>query len=195
MATLAQVVASGRNLCTIGFDDAPFERRTGAPVQVAGVVCSGTRFEGLLWGHTTKDGTDATEVLAQMLAGSKFAPQLHLVLCDGVTVGGLNIIDLITLHEATALPCVSVMRRPPDLRAIRRVVDRLPDAQVRWHRIQRAGVVHQLGGFTFQVVGAEPADVAAALSSLTDRGKVPEPLRLAHLIGSAVVRGESSNRA
>ncbi|HHO49896.1 MAG TPA: DUF99 family protein [Deltaproteobacteria bacterium] len=195
MGSLAQVVGSGRNLCTIGFDDAPFERRAGAPVQVAGVVCSGTRFEGLLWGHTTKDGTDATEVLAEMLVGSKFAPQLHLVLCDGVTVGGLNVIDLITLHEATSLPCVSVMRRLPDLQAIRRVVQRLPDPELRWHRIQRAGTVHQLGGFTFQVVGAEVEDVATALSSLTDRGRVPEPLRLAHLIGSAVVRGESSNRA
>jgi endonuclease V-like protein UPF0215 family len=37
--------------------------------------------------------------------------------------------------------------------------------------------------------------VAEALKRLTDRGNVPEALRLAHLIGSAVVMGESSKRA
>ncbi len=81
------------------------------------------------------------------------------------------------------------------MEAIRRVVDRLPDAAARWAKIERAGPVRQLRGFTFQVHGADPDDVAAALVSLTDRGKVPEPLRLAHLIGSAVMRGQSSNRA
>jgi len=41
----------------------------------------------------------------------------------------------------------------------------------------------------------DPAIVGAALATLTDRGKVPEPLRLAHLIGAAVVTGQSGRRA
>ncbi|MFP2934395.1 hypothetical protein ACLESO_56630 [Pyxidicoccus sp. 3LG] len=43
--------------------------------------------------------------------------------------------------------------------------------------------------------GAEPPLVAEALARVTDRGNVPEPLRLAHLIGSAVVTGQSGQRA
>nr|WP_289501088.1 hypothetical protein [Gloeocapsopsis sp. IPPAS B-1203] len=34
-------------------------------------------------------------------------------------------------------------------------------------------------------------EVTAVLQRLTERGKVPEALRLAHLIGAAVVKGES----
>lgn len=192
---LAALVATGRRLSAVGFDDAPFEKRPGAAVPLCGVVTAGTRFEGMLWGGTTKDGTDATEVLARLVTDSKFQPQLHVVLLDGVTVGGLNVVDLPALAAEIGLPCLAVMRRRPDLDAIRRVVERLPDGAPRWERIGRAGTIHELGGFVFQVAGATPEDGAAALRSLTDRGRVPEPLRLAHLIGSAVITGQSSRRA
>lgn len=43
--------------------------------------------------------------------------------------------------------------------------------------------------------GASPKVTAQTLTSLTDRGKVPEALRLAHLIGATVVKGESGKRA
>ena len=57
-----------------------------------------------------------------------------------------------------------------------------------------AGDWHSAPPFYFQVQGAPPDQIAAALPRLTDRGHVPEALRLAHLIGSAIVRGESGRR-
>ncbi|MBX2803682.1 MAG: DUF99 family protein [Myxococcales bacterium] len=195
MGKLAQLVQAGRTPCAIGFDDAPFPREAGHPVHISGIVCNGTRFEGMLWGLAHKDGMDATEALLRMLDGSKFTPQLHVILTDGVTFGGFNVVDLSEVHQATGLPCVSVMRRAPDLAAIHRVIERLPQAEERKERMRRAGPVFHQRDFHFQVLGAEPEDAALALGALTDRGKVPEPLRLAHLIGSAIVTGESSKRA
>jgi endonuclease V-like protein UPF0215 family len=55
--------------------------------------------------------------------------------------------------------------------------------------------VHERPPFVFQVRGAEPDEAAFALRKLTDRGNVPEALRLAHLVGSAVMTGESGKRA
>lgn len=179
----------------IGFDDAPFPRRAGASVPLVGVVCGGTRFEGLVWGRLRKDGWNATEALCRALEGGKFLPQLHLVLLDGVTFGGFNVVDLPALAERLRRPCVSVMRRMPDLDAMERALRHLPGAERRLARLRRAGPIHQLGGFTFQVQGAEPEAVAEALARVTDRGHVPEPLRLAHLIGAAVVTGQSGKRA
>ncbi len=103
--------------------------------------------------------------------------------------------DLPRLAAMLGRPCVAVMRRPPDLRALRLALQGLPRAPQRWARFERAGPIHQQGGFVFQVQGAEPDDVAAALGRLTDTGKVPEALRLAHLVGAAVVTGQSSRRA
>jgi hypothetical protein len=178
-----------------GFDDAPFEKRAGAVVPLVGTVCSGTRFEGLVWGRVRKDGWTATDEVCRLLVGGKFLPQLHLVLLDGIAFGGFNVVDLPRLAERLGKPCVAVMRRMPDLGAVERALRNLPRPERRLELLKRAGPIHQLRGFTFQVQGAEPEWVAEALGLLTDRGHVPEALRLAHLIGSAVVTGESSKRA
>jgi endonuclease V-like protein UPF0215 family len=87
------------------------------------------------------------------------------------------------------------MRRPPDLAAVEAALRHLPRPAARLARIARAGPIHRAAGFTFQVQGAAPEEAAAALVRLTDRGKVPEALRLAHLIGAAVRTGESGRRA
>ena len=184
-----------RTIRAIGFDDAPFIRGSKDPVNFAGVVCAGTRFEGMLWGEVEADGWDATDRISKLLLSSKFLPQLHIVLLDGICLGGFNVIDLPQLSVRVGLPCVCVMRKMPDLRKIERALTRLPYKQKRLAIIQSAGSIHQYPPFYFQVCGASPPTIADVLRNLTDRGNVPEALRLAHLIGSAVIRGESSNQA
>lgn len=159
------------------------------------MVCAGTRFEGLVWGRLRQDGRNATGAVAALLEGGKFLPQLHLVLLDGIAFGGLNVVDLEALSARLGLPCVAVMRRPPDLQAMERAIRRLPGAARRLALIRRAGPVHALGAFVFQVRGADPGPTALALGRLTDRGAVPEPLRLAHLVATAIRTGESGRRA
>ncbi len=184
-----------KQLRVIGFDDAPFERRHGAVVQVLGVVCVGTRFEGVVAGRVRKDGLSATREIERLLVGSKFLPQLHLVLFDGLAFGGLNVIDLERLARVLQRPCVAVMRKAPDLEGIERVIARLPSATRRRSMLRRAGAVHAYPPFYFQVRGGEPDEIAEALARITDTGHVPEALRIAHLIGGAIVRGTSGRRA
>ena len=162
---------------------------------MAGVVCAGTRFEGMLWGATTKDGMTATDEIMRLIRTSKFVDQVHLILLDGLTFGGCNVIDLPKLSQAVELPVVAVMRRQPDMDRFKLVVDSMPHADERWRRVLAAGKIHDLDGWVFQVCGEQPQTVARALACLTDQGKVPEALRLAHLIGGAVMRGESGRRA
>ncbi len=164
-------------------------------MRIAGVVCAGTRFEGLVFGALRQDGWNATTVLRDLLAGGKFLPQLHLVLLDGIAFGGFNVVDLEALAAALERPCVAVMRASPDLAAVERALRRLPRPERRLELLRRAGPIHVHGRFTFQVRGGDPRAIGAALHRLTDRGNVPEALRLAHLVGSAVVRGESGRRA
>lgn len=188
-------LASNKHLRVIGFDDSPFDKARGGAVNIAGIVCSDTRFEGMLWGEVTKDGTDATERIASMLLGSKFRQQIDILLTDGIAVGGFNIIRLRALYERFQFPCVAVMRRHPDLPSIEAALGHFEDGETRLKDIQETGDVHQVGGFTFQVAGCPPTVAAEALSRLTDTGHVPEALRLAHLIGAAVKTGESTKRA
>jgi endonuclease V-like protein UPF0215 family len=87
------------------------------------------------------------------------------------------------------------MRKQPDLAAVERVIRALPGAERKLRALRRAGPIHHTSPFYFQVAGAEPSVIAKVLPSLTDRGHVPECLRLAHVIGTALVTGESGRRA
>ncbi len=192
---LAELIRQKRKIRAIGFDDAPFVRHQPEKVPISGIVCAQTRFEGMVWGKIQPDGWDATEVICQLLIGSKFLPQLHLVLLDGIGFGGFNLVDLPTLASRLQLPCVAVMRKLPNLTKMTEALSRLPEREKRLQLLQKAGKIHHYPPFYFQVCGEKPEIIARALTHLTDRGKVPEALRLAHLIGSAVINGESSSQA
>ncbi len=184
-----------KTLRVIGFDDAPFARAKGSKVTLVGAVCARTRFEGMVVGRVVRDGWGATDELLRLLIGGKFLPQLHLILIDGIAFGGFNVVDLERLARETKRPCVAVMRRAPDLDAVERAIRKLPSPERRLAILRRAGPIHAAAPFHFQVQGGEPTAIARALSALTDRGHVPEALRLAHLIGGAIVHGESGRSA
>ena len=192
---LAALIRQKRQIRAIGFDDAPFVRHQIAKVNVAGIICADTRFEGMVWGAVEADGKDATEVICQLLIDKKFLPQLHLVLLDGIGFGGFNLVDLSLLAQRLQLPCVAVMRKLPNLNKMKQAMSRLPNFQQRLIILQKAGEIYAYPPFYFQVCGEQPEIIAQALAQLTDRGKVPEALRLAHLVGAAVINGESSSQA
>lgn len=193
-ARLRKLLSDGKSIRTLGFDDAPFTRRS-RHVPIAGVMCAGTRFEGLVWGRITRDGWNANAEIVRLLRGKKFLPQVHAVLLDGIAFGGFNVVDLPALSESLGVPCASVMRRLPDVPAMERAMRRLPRASRRLAVLSRAGEIHERTPFVFQVAGCSAEAMHGVLARATDRGHVPEALRLAHLIGSAVITGESGRRA
>lgn len=191
----------------IGFDDEPFPsrpRQPGRPFGAVGIVTTGTVFDGMLYARgLTQDGMDATEHLGNIIRNSKFAQQLHAVLLDGVTMGGLNVIDICSLASMIQIPVIAVMRHRPDINAVRNALAKLPDADARLQALEAAGEVHEMDGWVFQfyvpsaVPNASAVDVAGLLHACTPAGtqSVPECLRMAHLIGAATVTGQSSSAA
>jgi endonuclease V-like protein UPF0215 family len=131
----------------------------------------------------------------RLVGGSKFLPQVHLVLLDGLAFGGFNLVDLPALAEGLGVPCAAVCRRMPDLAAMERALGGLTQPARRLRLLRRAGALYEHPPWVFQVAGEGPAVVARALARLTDTGHVPECLRLAHLVAAAVRLGESNRRA
>ncbi|ABC31048.1 uncharacterized conserved protein [Hahella chejuensis KCTC 2396] len=195
MKSLDQLVKGNRRIRVAGFDDAPFSRRRGSPVNVAGIICADGEFEGMLWGTAAKDGDDATDCLIAMLTNSRFYDQVGVVLTDGVAIGGFNVIDLPRLCESVQRPCIAVMRKHPDLQAIDKALRNFDDYERRRGLIRAAGTIFNNDFCHYQVAGCDPETASKALERLTTKGRVPEALRLAHIIGSAVMTGESGRRA
>ena len=195
MKSVEDVIRKNKKIRVMGFDDAPFSHERGATVNVSGIVCSNTRFEGMIWTEVEKDGANATEQIVKSLKESKFFPQLHVLLFDGIAFGGFNILDLSFIALESKLPCIAVMRKQPDLQAIDEALKNFDDYERRKKLVEKAGDIFEQSGFVFQCHGLDSDIAAKVLNQTTDTGKVPEPLRLAHLIGSAIKTGESGKRA
>jgi endonuclease V-like protein UPF0215 family len=179
----------------MGIDDGPFERGSRRDVLVVGAVYSAGQFEGLVSSRVRQDGFNATDRLIQMISGSKFQQQVHLVMTDGITMGGFNMVDLPRLQAAIEIPVVAVTRHRPDQRAINAALESLPRASLRRRIMKRAGPIHRAGSLFFQAVGVDPELAGRVIRSTVTCGRIPECLRAAHLIAGGVVMGESGRRA
>lgn len=187
----------------IGFDDGPFEPHArGSPVPVIGVVMrAGHYVEAVLRNDVQVDGTDGNEILEKMLLNSRYLLQLKGILIDGIALGGFNVIDIYRLSERTQLPVLSVTRDKPDMERIFLALEKhFQDSQERIDIVKKGELVE----FTFnsdrdvslwgKYAGTDFDGAMEILRLTTIRGAMPEPLRLAHLIGSAIVTGESRGR-
>lgn len=192
---LSRILESDKTVRAIGIDDQPFERDADAEVGIAGVVCKETRFDGMVWTRVGVDGRDGNERIRGALVDSKFLPQLHALLIDGIALAGFNVVDLPALADALEIPCIAVMRRRPDFDAIRRALRNVDAPDQRLETMERAGDVHEAAEAYFQVAGCEPAIARRAVERLTVTGHIPEPIRIAHLVATAVADGESGRRA
>jgi len=180
----------------IGFDDAPFLRRHRGDVLVVGAVHAGARIDGVLATRVRRDGVNATERLIAALLDCHFYPQLQLVWLQGIALAGFNVVDIHRLHAATGLPILVAARRRPDLEAIRRaLLDRVPGGLRKWRLIEAAGPMEAVGGIWLQRAGLGVEEAAAAVACWQLNGKLPEPLRTAHLIAGGVTGSRSRQRA
>jgi len=180
---------------TLGVDDFPFRREHRGDVPIVGAVFAGLRLEGVVTGRVRRDGRNATRAVAELVTRSSFAPQLQLVLLQGIALAGFNVVDLGELHARLGIPVLVVARRQPRLESIRRaLLERVPGGRRKWRLIERLGPMEAVGGVWVQRAGLSLADADRVVRRLAVHGRIPEPLRTAHLIAGGVARGESRGR-
>lgn len=188
-------MSRGRLSHVAAFDDAPFERSHRGDVLLVGTVYSGPRLVGVLSGKVRRDGVNSTRVIAALVRGSRFWPQIHAVLLQGIAVAGFNVVDIQALNRELGRPVLVVSRRRPDFAAIRRaLLDHVPGGRRKWKLIEKAGPPEPLAGVHVQRAGLTVAEAQALIRLFATNGAVPEPLRAAHLIAGGIVRGESRGR-
>jgi hypothetical protein len=134
-----------------------------------------------------------------MVKNSKHHDQLHAIMLDGVALGGFNVVDVKTLHKETGIPVITITRDEPDLDLMMQTLKRkFKDWERRWRLIEdnklyKIRTKHNPIYVTCEGLDIREAKEIIELSII--RGVVPEPLRVAHIIASGVVRGESYGKA
>jgi len=183
----------------LGVDDAPFHFGD----ESTAVVCADVRLpqylEGVMIGRVTVDGTDANDVILGILQKSRYVEGLSLILIDGVALGGFNVVDIDLLNRELGLPIVTVTRDEPDIPAmVRALQKKFADWERRAEIVQRNRLQHISTGHNPIFVtsaGITASELREVIAMSTVRGALPEPIRIAHLIATAIAKGESHGRA
>jgi endonuclease V-like protein UPF0215 family len=179
----------------LGIDDAPFEKRQRHPVPIVGVMMEGVDLvESVAKTEFAVDGDGATEFLFGWMSGLRCFASLQGIVLGGITIAGLGVVDIEALARRSERPILVVTRRRP---RNARLVGALRTAGFE----ERVAIVEGSpraarvsDGLYVAHAGTDAASAARMARAIVGKAQVPEPLRVAHLIGRAIVIGESRGR-
>ena len=184
-----------REIRIVGVDDGVFVPHSKGLADVIGVVFRGGYWlDGVMKTTVTIDGMDATEKIATMIKESPHYAQLRVVMLDGITFAGFNVVDIAELFSLTGLPVIAVTRDEPDFEDIRKALMHLPMGEMRWRIIENSSGLIRFRSrrgaepIFVQVAGVSKEDAEKIVRKSSTRSNVPEPLRVAHIIASGLTK-------
>ncbi|MDH3518976.1 MAG: DUF99 family protein [Myxococcales bacterium] len=180
----------------LGIDDGPFEKfRDGESTPIVGVMMEGADLvESVAVTWFPIDAPDVSDFLVEWIESLRIRPGLQGIVLGGITIAGLAVVDMAAIAERLALPVIVVNRRSPSNERLRGAL-RAAGFAARVALLERAPEPFRIGPrLHAAVAGASPEHAAALLRGCLRKSELPEPLRLAHLIARAVVKGESRGR-
>jgi hypothetical protein len=135
---------------------------------------------------------DATEKIASMITESPHYDQLRIIMLNGVTMAGFNVVDIKKLYRKVKLPVIAVTRDKPNFDDIKKALQNLPQSEERWKAIKKAGEIIEVQTRSGEepiyahVAGLSKEDAIHILKSTSTRSNIPEALRVAHIIASGL---------
>ena len=177
----------------LGVDDGVFTPHVKGFVPVVGVVFRGGYWlDGVMHTKVEVDGFDATEKIASMIINSPHYKQLRVIMLNGITFAGFNVINIKELNSEIKLPVIAVTREKPNFNEIREALKNLPESEERWKTIKSTGKMFEVSTRSenekvyMQTSGILEEDARKILQLTSTRSSVPEALRVAHLFASGI---------
>ena len=174
----------------VGIDDGPFlPKSTGnrnAPLLA--VQFQGPHIARVRAGWITVDGLDATKQALRLL--DSLSVSGSPILLAGVTFAGFNLIDPRVLAGRFKTPTIIVVGSRPDNKAVKRALVRhFSDWRERWQIIKSLGPLGRVrtvrgeGPIFYEPFGCSSLEARKILSSWALVSRIPEPLRVAGMVG------------
>jgi hypothetical protein len=177
----------------VGIDDGMFIPHARGKCDIIGVVFRGGYWlDGVMRTQVEIDGLDATDKIADMITRSPHHRQLRVIILDGVTFAGFNVVDTQLLFQKTGLPVIAVTRDMPDFFDIQKALKKLPSYEERWKAIESADKIVRVPtkrgkkAVYMQAAGVDIDVAKRIVRSTATRSNLPEALRVAHLIASGL---------
>jgi hypothetical protein len=131
---------------------------------------------------------DVTETL---LIGLK-ENETNVVILDGITFAGFNVVDVDLLFKETGIPIIVFTDKRPDTKAMKiALMKHFPDWQLRWSLIEKRGklystIIHGKNPVYFEAVGCSEDWAERVLREQCVNSKVPEAVRIAKMIARSI---------
>lgn len=177
----------------LGVDDGVFTPHVKSLVPVVGVVFRGGYWlDGVMHTKVEVDGFDATEKIASMIINSPHHKQLRVIMLNGITFAGFNVVNIKELNAETKLPVIAVTREKPHLKEIHQALKNIPESGKRWKTVQSTGETFEVSTRSkkekvyVQTAGILEEDARKIVRLTSTRSSIPEALRVAHLIASGI---------
>ena len=187
----------------LGLDDGPFTFGD-EEVDVIGVIMNpDMHIKGVMHFTVEVDGDNATEKTLDAIKNSRYFEDIKVIFTDGIAFGGFNLLDIHRIGEVTGKGVIAVVRHRPDVEEMISLAQR-KFPQREWYipylqSLQPIGVEVEIHGTRHRVYanfsGLSPEDGAILMRKFMHNNLLPEPVRVAHLIATAIKTGESRGRA
>ena len=185
----------------MGWDDGYFSRRNKRCLMIGCVFRGHMQIDGVIRTYISVDGLDATKQVAKAILNSKFK-DVRIIMLDGITFGGFNIINIKELFELTGIPVIALNRKKPNIKEFLNAMKKLPYFKLRLKAVKDAGRIYnvkikkhgQEGRIYYQKAGISKKDAEKVIKISIYTSLFPEPVRVAHLIATGVTLGESIGR-
>ena len=185
----------------LGIDDATFRLKEGNKYTfIIGVICQGTRVVKVEKRKIEIDGDNATPQIIDLIRKNK--NHIQYVLTHTITFGGFNLINMNEVYSKTEKPLICITEREVDLDSVKKaLIHRFPDTyNKKLQNIIEAGNLYQTGIATaagtsniyFHKIGIELKEAQELLEKSCIDSKLPEAVRIAHIIGR-IFRDYDSN--
>ncbi|TFG20304.1 MAG: DUF99 family protein [Promethearchaeota archaeon] len=172
----------------VAIDDSPHHKGD-TSTEVFFVYCKSTFLEYVTRTTITVDGIDATQKILEEL--QKNQDNFNLILLHGISVGGLNIVDIRTISQTLQKPLLAITENPPTAGAIYSAIQKVDNSDLREILVDQAGPMLPFStthGFKPIYISCQNIDeklVERFLKKFCIRSRLPEQLLLAHKIASA----------
>ncbi|MEM4347117.1 MAG: DUF99 family protein [Candidatus Altiarchaeota archaeon] len=186
----------------LGIDDAPFNFREKKTMLIGTIFRGGSWLDGILKTEIEVDGINATKKIISMVKKTKHK-DLRVIMLDGLTFAGFNIVDIEEIFKKTKLPVIVIIRKMPDFKKIKIALKKMNDKENYFFRlkcIEKASIPRKIEirkgkNIYIQYYGINFSDAKKIVRLSATRSLIPEPLRVAHLIATGISLGESRGRA
>ncbi len=174
----------------VGFDDCAFTFGQKETIVIGTIFRGGDYLDGLISTKIKVDGLDSTAKLAECINSSRHKDQIRIIMLNGITFGGFNIVDIHELHKKTSMPVIAVVGHKPDLKSIKLALEKFKDFRERFSLIEKAGKIrkinieaqHRKNTIYYQQSGLDTKTAEKVIKATSTRSTIPEPLRIADII-------------